>query len=78
MKHAGIERPAKVPESAVQHWEGNGWQRTDPPLKPLRPTAEPPAKHADPPPATRKTADVADAKTADPTTKKPSTRRKED
>lgn len=74
MKHAGIDAPAKVPASAVQHWEGVGWTRTEPPTKPPRPTfTEPPP--ADPP--ADKTIDVADAKTAD-TAKKPSTRRKED
>lgn len=31
MKHVGIERPAKVPASAVQHWSGHGWVETDPP-----------------------------------------------
>lgn len=68
MKHAGIDHPAKVPASAVQHWEGIGWQLTEPPAKPPRPIFAAPAD---------KTTDVADAKTAD-TTKKPSTRRKED
>lgn len=76
MKHAGVDRPAKVPASAVQHWEGIGWQRTDPPTKPPRPTftaAPAPVKL----PPSDKTAPVADTKTAD-TAKKPSTRRKED
>lgn len=87
MKHAGIERPAKVPASAVQHWEGVGWQLTDPPAKAARPTKT----YTAPTTATsgeaaaaataalaNKTTDVADAKTADTTAKKPSTRRKED
>lgn len=34
MKHAGVERPAKVPASAVPHWQGVGWVPTDPPAKP--------------------------------------------
>lgn len=34
MKHAGVELPAKVPESAMQHWEGNGWELTDAPKRP--------------------------------------------
>lgn len=34
MKHAGVAEPAKVPASAVPHWEGHGWERTDPPAKP--------------------------------------------
>jgi len=42
MKHAGIEASAKVPASAVQHWEGNGWVTTDlPPRRVSRPKSEP-------------------------------------
>ena len=37
MKHPDVEVPAKVPVSAVPHWEGSGWVRTDPPPKPARP-----------------------------------------
>lgn len=77
MKHAGIEAPAKVPASAVQHWEGVGWTRTEPPTKPPRPTFTAPTPVDAPPLPTDKTTDVADTKTAD-TAKKPSTRRKED
>lgn len=42
MKHAGVERPAKVPVSAVPHWEGSGWEKTDPPPRPqpTKPTTE--------------------------------------
>ena len=36
MKHAGVEKPARVPVTSVPHWEGNGWERTGPPPKPVR------------------------------------------
>ncbi len=39
MKHDRVGKPAKVPDSAVQHWEGNGWQRTDPPPRGPQPPA---------------------------------------
>lgn len=42
MKHEGLEHPAKVPATAVPHWEGNGWERTDPPTKPVRRTTAAP------------------------------------
>jgi hypothetical protein len=37
MKHVGVDQPAKVPATAVPHWEGHGWEQTDPPAKPARP-----------------------------------------
>ncbi len=41
MTHEGIETPARVPASAVPHWEGSGWvqvpapERGRKPAKPL-------------------------------------------
>lgn len=35
MSCPGVQ-PAKVPASAVPHWEGNGWERCEPPVKPTR------------------------------------------
>lgn len=36
MRRAGIEKSARVPVSAVQHWEGLDWHLTDPPPRPVR------------------------------------------
>lgn len=41
MKHDGVEQPARVPVTSVPHWEGNGWEKTDPPPKPVRRTPAP-------------------------------------
>lgn len=38
MTHPHVEGVAKIPVTAVPHWEGNGWVKTDPPPKPPRPT----------------------------------------
>jgi hypothetical protein len=44
-----------VPASAVQHWEGHGWERTDAPAKPRRPVK------SYPPPVSATTDQAADA-----------------
>lgn len=36
MTHPHVEGGAKIPVTAVPHWEGNGWVKTDPPAKPPR------------------------------------------
>jgi hypothetical protein len=38
MTHPGVEGGARIPATAVPHYEGNGWQRAEPPAKPARPT----------------------------------------
>lgn len=88
MTREGVENGAKVPITAVPHWEGHGWVRSDPPPKPT-----PPARtYLAPEPATTdqaaeaaaevlaaQNADAPPAEPAAPKTKKqPSTRLKED
>lgn len=36
MRRNGIDKPARVPASAVQHWEGLDWHLTEPPPRPVR------------------------------------------
>lgn len=54
MTHPHVEGGAKIPVTAVPHWEGNGWVKTDPPAKPPRPTktiaVEPPVEDKKPEP----------------------------
>lgn len=49
MTHPRIEGGAKIPVTAVPHWEGNGWVKTDPPPKPARPTKTTPPVTEEPP-----------------------------
>lgn len=35
--HPQVEKPARVPVTALPHWTGHGWTRCDPPVKPPRP-----------------------------------------
>ena len=62
MRHDGVANPAKIPASAVPHWEGCGWQITDPPPRPVRKPLVPtetatdeatPETRVDPPRATK-------------------------
>jgi hypothetical protein len=47
MRRDGIEKPARIPVSAVPHWEGRGWERTEPPARPERRTRNAPAEPVD-------------------------------
>lgn len=84
MTREGVENGAKIPESAVPHWEGHGWVVADPPPKPgpitpaevsPDPVVEDLLDDAPPIPA-----DPPDEQKSSATTKtqKPSSRRKED
>lgn len=83
MTREGVEKGARIPETAVPHWEGHGWVRADPPPKPapIKPADVPPDTTVqslldDAPPIPDQTTDEKPAATT--TTKKPSSRRKED
>lgn len=88
MKHVGVEHPAKVPASAVQHWEGSGWERTDPPPRrtyrtPTQVTAEQARGDAalqilDAPPLPQNDAPADPPAGKKPPTQKAPSRRKED
>lgn len=44
MRREGIEKPARIPESAVPHWQGLGWELTDAPPRPERRPKNTPAQ----------------------------------
>lgn len=79
MKHADVQ-PAKVPASAVPHWEGNGWERCDPPPKPPRPARTVPSRIKKVTPAETSAESAVDTRaSAKPKPAKPApTGRKED
>lgn len=44
----GIEKPARVPESALQHYTGHGWVVVDEPVRPAPVEAEEPVTDVPP------------------------------
>jgi hypothetical protein len=85
MRRDGIEKPARIPQSAVPHWEGRGWELTDPPPRPARPARSPKFAPAEPveseksaAPVDATTEDKADdAKSSAKTLKAPSGRKED-
>jgi hypothetical protein len=59
MTHEGIETPAKVPVSAVPHWEGSGWVQVPAPPRP-RPAVKSAVLDAPPAPAETPTEPAVD------------------
>lgn len=77
MRRDGIDQPARVPVSAVQHWEGLGWQPTDPPPRPVRRPRNVPAKPVKSTPVDANTTDAKDTKSEAKTRRAPSGRKED-
>lgn len=75
MRRDGVEKPARMPESAVQHWEGLGWEITDPPPRPVRRPKSRPAQPVESTPVDAK--QDAEHKTSARTRKAPSGRKED-
>lgn len=78
MRRDGIEKPARIPVTAVPHWEGRGWERTEAPARPPRPERHPkhvPAKPVESTPVDAK--QDTDDKTPVKTRKAPSGRKED-